>query len=282
MTSPHPPSRFSLGSPFPNTSCALQQGGSLENYLSQVVSWVDSNPNEVLTLLFVNSDGLPATTWAQAFESTGLSKKVYSPPSGTLAKSSWPTLGQLIDAGTTVVAFLASEADTSTVPYLLPEFTNMWENAYDQTSVPFDCSVDRINSGTSPEGIMYLVNHFLDNETNLLGTTIYTPAVDQLLTTNSYESIKANVDNCANLHASYPTFILVDFYDYGNGSVFEAAARMNGVSYTAKPIGNSTHSSSSSSSSSSSHANPTLRGGTSSLLALIPAGLVTSAFFLLL
>jgi hypothetical protein len=34
---------------------------------------------------------------------------------GVVAKSAWPTLGALVDAGTTVVVFLSSGADTSSV-----------------------------------------------------------------------------------------------------------------------------------------------------------------------
>lgn len=36
----------------------------------------------------------------------------------------------------------------------------------------------------------------------------------------------------------YPNFLLVDFYDSGNGSVFEVAARANNVTYPGGCCGN--------------------------------------------
>lgn len=132
-----------------HSDCSLFQGGALEYWLGQIKSWVDANPNEVVSLLIVNSDTLPATQFAQAFQSTGLVNKMYTPNSASLTKQQWPTLGSMIDSGKTVVAFLSSGADTSSVPYLLDEFNNIWETPYDQTSVPFNCSIDRIGGSVS-------------------------------------------------------------------------------------------------------------------------------------
>ncbi|CDR99086.1 hypothetical protein, partial [Sporisorium scitamineum] len=224
-----------------HSSCSLEIGGTLESYLSKVKSWVDSNPNDVITLLIVNSDDLPVSHFATAFQSAGLASKAYSPGTAALSKTSWPTLGSLIDSGKTVVVFIDNSADVSSVPYILPHFQNTWENPYDQTSTPFNCSVDRINSGSSPSNLMYLINHYLDSSFNFFGTNILIPNTAQLSTTNSYASIMTDANNCASLHGSaYPTYVLTDFYDVGNGSVFQAAARMNGVQYVAKAIGNAT------------------------------------------
>lgn len=59
----------------------------------------------------------------------------YTPSSVPIAKADWPTLQTLIDAGTRVVNFLAQNADVSTAPYLIDEFTNVWETPYDVCSV---------------------------------------------------------------------------------------------------------------------------------------------------
>ncbi|GAC92928.1 hypothetical protein PHSY_000487 [Pseudozyma hubeiensis SY62] len=236
-----------------HSSCQLENGGTLENYLSQVKSWVDSNPNEVITILIVNSDDQPVSSFGSAFQSTGLASKAYSPGTAALSKYSWPTLGSLIDSGKNLVVFIDNSADVSSVPYILPHFQNTWENPYDQTSTPFNCTVDRINSGSQASNLMYLINHYLDSSFNLFGTTVLVPNTAQLNTTNSLSSIMTDANNCASMHgSSYPTYVLTDFYDVGSGSVFQAAARMNNVQYTAKAIGNATKSGSSSSSSSSS------------------------------
>ncbi|PWN29566.1 hypothetical protein BDZ90DRAFT_207049, partial [Jaminaea rosea] len=238
-----------------HTNCQLFQGGALEYWLGQIKTWVDSNPNEVLSLLIVNSDDLPASTYAQAFESTGLINKMYAPTSpsssGGVSKSSWPTLGSMIDSGKTVVAYLDNGADVSSVPYLLPEFSNMWENPYDQTSVPFNCSIDRSGNGEDTSNQMYLINHNLDSE--LLGGLGTYPNVGALYSTNSKASVLQDADNCASMHQSaYPTFVLVDYYDRPRNDVFAAAASMNGVSFSNSSASGSSSSSSSSGSNGSS------------------------------
>ncbi|KAK0555708.1 hypothetical protein OC846_001579 [Tilletia horrida] len=216
-----------------HTDCGLFQGGSLEYYLAQVKAWVDKNPTEVISLLIVNSDNLPASQFAKAFESTGLASKSYRSPKPTTgtAKSAWPTLGKLIEAGTPVVNFLASKADNS-VPYLIDEFTSMWENPYDQLTVPFSCSVDRIASGYNPANLMYLSNHFKD--TTFLGIKgISIPDKKAMPTTNSAAQVLADANNCASMHGSWPTFVLVDFFNtpMKNGPL-TAAAQMNRTPWT--------------------------------------------------
>jgi hypothetical protein len=246
-----------------HTSCSLFQGGALEYYLGQVKTWTDNNPNEVVTLLIVNSDGLPASQFAQAFASVGLSDKMYAPSTGTLTRYQWPTLSSLIDSGKTVVGFLTSQADSSTVPYLIDEFSNMWETPYDQSSVPFNCSIDRIGSGVSdPTSIMYLSNQFRD--TDLFGSNsgISTPDTANIVSTNSVQTTLQSSDTCASEHNSvYPNFILTDYSTTANYDFLRAVAEINGVSYTAPTTGSSSGGSSggsSSSSSASSRALPTV------------------------
>lgn len=73
----------------------------------------------VVSLLIVNSDTLAVSEFATAFQTAGVDTLAYSPPSASLTASSWPTLGTLIDAGTRLVAFMASGADFTTVPYII-------------------------------------------------------------------------------------------------------------------------------------------------------------------
>jgi len=82
----------------------------------------------------VNIDNKPASEFASIFQAVGLDKKAYSPSAATVTVSDWPTLGSMIDAGTTLVAFMDNTADFSSVPYLIDEFTNMWETAYGECS----------------------------------------------------------------------------------------------------------------------------------------------------
>lgn len=68
--------------------------------------------------------------FAPIFEATGLDKKSYKPAAATSTISDWPTLGSMISNGTTLVTFIDNQANLETVPYLIDEFTNMWEDAY--------------------------------------------------------------------------------------------------------------------------------------------------------
>ena len=91
----------------------------------------------------------------------GLQDDAYSPAS-RLAMDEWPSLQSLIDAGTRLVTFMDYHADASRVPYILDQFAYMFETPFDTTDITFpQCALDR-PAGASPEGRMYLVNHYLD------------------------------------------------------------------------------------------------------------------------
>lgn len=80
--------------------------------------------------MLVNSEGIAPAVWAQSYSDSGLSEYVYTPANVPIAYNEWPTLQEMINAGTRVVSFLAQNADVSSVPYLIDEFTNIWETPY--------------------------------------------------------------------------------------------------------------------------------------------------------
>lgn len=220
-----------------HTSCTILNGGTLEDYLSNVTDWVKTNPNDVISIFIANNDNLPATQWDQGFSSSGLKSYTYAPGGQKLAKKNWPTLQDMISNNHRVVVFMDYETDIGNVNYILPEFKNVWENPYDQTKTPFNCTPDRIDGNAN--SMMYLTNHFLDQEKELLGQSFSTPDVDRLNTTNGIASVLQDTNSCAQDHGSYPTFVLVDFFEQGNGSVFEAAAQMNNVNFNGASISTS-------------------------------------------
>ncbi|PBL00500.1 PLC-like phosphodiesterase [Armillaria gallica] len=212
-----------------HTSCSLFNGGTLEDYLGKVRSWMESNTEDVVTLLIVNSDNFVATEYDTVFKAASLDTLSYSPTSSNMTRDTWPTLNTLIDAGTRLVTFLDNGADFASVPYLIDEFTNIWETAYDVTDTTFDCEVNRTNGDTSTQ--MYLINHFLDRY--VLGQPV--PYVDKANETNAANgtgSLGTQVTTCETQYSRAPNFLLVDFYEYGGGSVFEVAATINGVEYS--------------------------------------------------
>lgn len=232
-----------------HTSCTLQDGGSLKDYLTEVKTWMDTNPNDVVSLLIVNSDNVAPSEYDTVFKAAGLDTLAYAPTSASLAASGWPTLGSLIDSGKRLVVFLSTTADFNAVPYLIDEFTNVWETAFDVTDTTFDCNVNRTKGDTSTQ--MYLINHFLDK----IVAGFPAPDPDNANTTNAaigVGSLGQQVQTCATQHDRNPNFMLVDFYEYGNGSVFQVAATANGVTYSpASPVATPGGSGSSSASGSS-------------------------------
>jgi hypothetical protein len=118
----------------------------------------------------------------------------------------------MISAGTRVVIFMDSYADTAEVDYILPEFTFMWETEFDQTNSSFPCTVNRPASlqGEVPTGMLSTVNHFLDTD---IGGSILVPDTSALTTTNGVSgvgSLGQQIFDCAALYGVYPNFLLVD------------------------------------------------------------------------
>ncbi|KAH8882219.1 PLC-like phosphodiesterase [Thozetella sp. PMI_491] len=195
-----------------HTSCLELDAGSLESYLTPIKTWMDSNPNEVVTLLLTNGDSIAVTQYASVFEAVGLDEYAYSPGS-TLALDEWPTLQSMIDSGKRLVVFMDYHADTSQVSYILDEFGSyFFETPYDTTDKTFpECTIDR-PSGASANGRMSIVNHFLDYD--ILGIKI--PDQIDASTTNSVSSIVAQADICLGEYGRVPNFILLDWINQGD------------------------------------------------------------------
>ena len=93
---------------------------------------------------------------------------------------------------------------------LTPEFTNMWETAFDVTTT-FDCSVNRSNGDTSTE--LFLINHFLDQI--VLGQDA--PDPQEANVTNGISgtgSLGEQVQTCVATQGRNPNFMLVDVCVY--------------------------------------------------------------------
>ncbi|KKY18323.1 hypothetical protein UCRPC4_g05034 [Phaeomoniella chlamydospora] len=213
-----------------HTSCIEEDAGSLKSFLTTIKDWLDASNNtcEVLTLLLVNSDDLDVSEFGSVFEAVGLDSYAYAPSKTLSSLSSWPTLSSLISSSTRLIVFMDYEADTSSVPYILDEFTYFFETPYDTTDPDFpQCSIDRpsdLSTAEAADSRMYLVNHFLDDE--VLGILI--PDEDDAATTNSVQSIAGQVEICLGLYENRaPKGVLVDYLE--KGSVFEAERLMNNL-----------------------------------------------------
>ncbi|KAJ6492042.1 PLC-like phosphodiesterase [Mycena sanguinolenta] len=215
---------------FCHTSCDLFNGGPVLDYLKLVKTWLDSNPNEVLTLLFTNPEGQsPAKVWKPIFDEAGISNLTYIPPALPIQQSDWPTLGSMIDNGTRVVVFLDSQADgPEPVNFILPEFSMIWETPFSVTNASFPCSVNRIHGPLATEDHIYLINHSLNINIIPIGSGVIISDPLAAPTTNGITSILANANGCASLGGNRaPSFVLLDYVNIGQA--FQAADILNGL-----------------------------------------------------
>lgn len=90
-----------------HTYCWELDEGTLGAYLRQLAAWMDAHADEVVTLLLTNGDRIPVHEFAAAFEGAGLTEHVLH-PSKVMAKEEWPTLQEMIDAGTRLVVFMGA------------------------------------------------------------------------------------------------------------------------------------------------------------------------------
>jgi len=231
----------------------------LSTWLGEIRTWLDSNPSEVVTVLLVNSDNASASDIAAQYAAAGIEHYAYHPDSQTKAPGEWPTLQTLINNGTRLLNFVASlePASNTAAPYLMDEFTFMFENNYENTAPSdYSCTANRpssVNGQTAAAlsaNMMPLMNHFLYNTTNLLGTTIDVPDSDYANVTNAPSGGVGNLGDaaaeCSNAYGRAPTYVLVDFFN--EGPAIESVDRLNGVTAAVGRTGLSTISSGSGSS----------------------------------
>lgn len=219
-----------------HSSCDLLDAGTLSNWLGEVKSFMDDNPNEVVTILLVNSDGASASDLAAQYEAAGVDSYSYVPSSAS-ASTTWPTLQSLISSNTRLINFVASLDDNAAAPYLLDEFTYVFENAYENSQFSdFSCTPNRpsgLSSG-STGGRMALMNHFLYSN-QAFG--IQSPDVGNITTTNapgnSTGMLGMHLGQCTREYGgTQPTFVLVDFFNVG--PAVDSVDALNGVS---NPVG---------------------------------------------
>jgi hypothetical protein len=102
-----------------HTSCTELDAGTLTNYLGSIKTFLDNNPNEVVTLLLVNGDGSSPSLFDSSFTAAGIKKYTFVPSTSpkTLAIDAWPTLGEMISAGTRLVVFLGKKCSPNIAGY---------------------------------------------------------------------------------------------------------------------------------------------------------------------
>lgn len=227
---------------FCHTSCDLLNAGPIVNWLTDINTWLAANPYDVVTVLLANGDYNNVTDFVAPLEASGLTNYAYTPPKIPMALDDWPTLSSMILSGKRAVIFMDYQANQGQVPYILDEFSQMWETPFDPTTRDFPCTVQRPPnlSNADAKTRMYMANHNLNTEISLLGTSLSVPTSTLLNVTNNvtgYGSLGQSAANCSAEWGVPPNFLLVDYYNVGNGSVFEVAATWNNVTYDRKCCG---------------------------------------------
>ncbi|KAK7044569.1 PLC-like phosphodiesterase [Favolaschia claudopus] len=216
---------------FCHTSCALFDGGLVVDYLKTVKTFLDANPNEVLTLIFTNPENQsPSKVWKPLFDEAGISDLAFVPPSIPVKQADWPTLGDMIDSGKRVVVFLDALADgPESVDFILPEFQMIWETPFTVTDDKFPCKIDRIGGPLSAGDHMYMINHSLNkNILPFIGDGVLVSDPIDAPRINGVASIMAHAAGCAPLGADRnPNFVLLDFVN--KGDAFAAVKQLNGL-----------------------------------------------------
>ncbi|TVY41485.1 putative secreted protein, partial [Lachnellula cervina] len=218
---------------FCHTSCDVLDAGPITTYLSEVYSWVSTHPYDIVTILLENGNYSKVDTYVPFIQSTGLVQYAYEPPVIPMGLEDWPTLASMILSGKRVVFFMDYDANQTAVPWILDEFSQMWETPFDPTNRSFPSPPNL--SANDAKNRMYLTNHNLNYDINVLGNSLLVPEIPLLNITNNITgdgSLGVGTQDCMQAWGYAPKFLNVDFYNVGNGSVFEVAAKYNNVSYS--------------------------------------------------
>ncbi|CAK4028156.1 PLC-like phosphodiesterase [Lecanosticta acicola] len=164
-----------------HTSCALKDAGPLETYLSTIKTWLDAHPDDVVTLLLTNGDGIDIARFGAAFHTTGLAAYAYTPPSSLPPPNPLRFLAHLTPPSSQTPPAASSSSTTSSssptpipppppppppLPYRtssLSEFLYFFETPYDTTDRPQVLPPNALSTAAPPkpppppEGRMYIV-----------------------------------------------------------------------------------------------------------------------------
>ncbi|KAJ1663652.1 hypothetical protein EV178_004771 [Coemansia sp. RSA 1646] len=204
--------------------CSVNNGGELADALKIVKSWLDSNKNDVVTIFLegLSMDASPAYVM-NAFTSSGADKYALKGKPAT-----WPTLGDMIDAGTTLVVFSesAAVANANTKGYFIPYDGNVlrlegpYTYGYEWQCGPWDRSTQSI----------LLIPHYIVQTASYNGKSYNDmPYPFSLGITNGYQ-LEYHAVTCRSGQSIWVNFMEVDYYDQGD--VFTPTLKMNSLPYT--------------------------------------------------
>lgn len=165
----------------------------LSNFLVTIKSFLDNNPNEVITIIFQNDPGLSATAIENDFNQTGIASYLHTQNKFL----DWPTLQTMINNNKRLVVFNEVNNASSSQGW----YHHIWDFAVEINYGSINCDYGRGN----PSNGLFVFNHFI------------TPAnQSDANTSNSNPYFINHVTQCQEAKNKFPNFITVDFYDLGD------------------------------------------------------------------
>lgn len=173
----------------------------LITYLNDIKTFLDANPNEIVTIIFETYSTSAAIEGD--LTTAGLMDYLYAHETGT----EWATLQEMIDANTRLVIFSEQNDGAPDQDW----YHYFWENAVEtHFSYPsvadFSCDFNRGDASND----LFLINHFVTDAEFGVGIESESEIA------NSNPLFIDRVQECQMTHGKFPNFLAVDFYDLGN------------------------------------------------------------------
>ena len=185
----------------------------LSEYLGSLTEFFQQSRyrNEVLVVVidqFVETEAIQS-----AFQSADLDSRAYTPPNTVTGPFTWPTLGELVSAGTNLVVF-ADQANSTTwdparlrKPWLLPTYSYIWSTS------------PVVSQGMVPSCAPYRGTNDTDTKLILLNwvATKPSPSASEAFFLNEKPQYLAGLETCLNSTAKrMPNFVAVSFASVHN------------------------------------------------------------------
>ena len=175
-----------------------------EDVLNEFRTFIDENPNEVITLIL--EDYSPISKLSDALFDSGIIENLFEYDE----VYGWPTLQEMIDLDKRIVLFSDNEVENP------PSwFHFLWGHAVEthfsnESIDDFSCNLNRGEEQNS----LFILNHFITNFLLVISNLeIYYEQVEEV---NSNPYFINRVYDCALEVDKFPNFITVDFYDVGD------------------------------------------------------------------
>ncbi len=187
--------------------CSLG-ASSHRDALGDIKSFLEANPRDVFTIIY--EDHISAELIEADFTETGLVDFVLTHTEG----DAWPTLQEMIDAGTRLV--VTAESAGPPPAWLHHVWDVAWDTNYSFKSPDeFSCDLNRGSEGND----LFLLNHWVGTEAGL-------PSIENSKLVNQSETLLTRAQQCQDESGQLPNYIMVDFYEHGD--LFAVVDTMNG------------------------------------------------------